>query len=89
MRKDIFWEIGGYREDLVDKPYPQGEDRLFKKKWYEWQRAGNGMVHTERPTIYMFPNGYLCNGDVDYNPFGLFHNLSRANKHNYRHKLVK
>jgi glycosyltransferase involved in cell wall biosynthesis len=87
MRKDVFFEIGGYREDLVEKPYPQGEDRLFKKKWYEWERAGKGNVHTERPTIYMFPNGYLC-GDksVDYNPFGLFHKLSRANKFNHRYR---
>jgi glycosyltransferase involved in cell wall biosynthesis len=88
MRRDVFWKIGGYREDLVDRPYPQGEDRYFKKMWYQWQREGKGQVHTERPTMYMFPNGYLCNGDVDYNPFGLFHNLSRANKHNYRYQTA-
>ena len=85
MRKDVFLEIGGYREDLVERTYPQGEDRLFKKAWYNWQRAGKGWVHHERPTIYMFPNGYLC-GDVDYNPFGLFHTLTRKTNRNFKYK---
>ncbi len=84
MRKDVYWDIGGYREDLFMKPYPQGEDRLFKKGWYIWERKTGEHVHPYRPKIYMFPNGYLC-GDVNFNPFGLFHNLSRANKHNYRY----
>ena len=82
MRRDIFWEIGGYREDLVERSYPQGEDRLWKKAWIEWERLGKGKVHHERPTIYMFPNGKYC-GDVDYNPFGLFHGLSRKTHRNY------
>lgn len=83
IRKDIFFEIGGYREDLVGRAYPQGEDRSFKLRWHRWIAAEKGQVHTERPTIFMFPNGYLC-GDVDFNPFGLFHNLSRASKKNFR-----
>lgn len=85
MRKDVFWELGGYREDLVDRPYPQGEDRLFKKLWYQWERDGKGVVHSERPVVYVFPTGYVC-GDVDFNPFGLFHTLSRKNKKNYRYR---
>ena len=76
MRKDVFWEIGGYREDLIHRPYPQGEDRLFKKGWYIWERKTGQHAHPYRPTIYMFPNGRFC-GDKDANPFGLFHNLSR------------
>jgi glycosyltransferase involved in cell wall biosynthesis len=84
IRKDIFFEIGGYREDLFKKSYPQGEDRSFKWRWSRWIAAGKGQVHTERPTIYMFPNGYLC-GHVDHNPFGLFHNLSRATRRNPRY----
>lgn len=85
MRKDVFWAIGGYREDLVERTYPQGEDRLFKKAWCNWEAAGRGRVHHERPTIYMFPNGYYC-GDVDHNPFGLFHGLSRKTRRNYKYK---
>jgi len=87
MRKDVYWELGGYREDLFTKPYPQGEDRLFKKEWYIWERKTKQHAHPYRPTIYMFPNGYLCNGDVDFNPFGLFHNLSRANKRNSKYNV--
>lgn len=85
MRKDVFLEIGGYREDLVNRPYPQGEDMHFKKKWYQWEREGRGKVHPIRPVIYVFPTGYQC-GEVDYNPFGLFHNLSRKSKHNRRYR---
>lgn len=84
IRKDIFFEMGGYREDLIHRAYPQGEDRSFKRRWCKWMQANNGAVHTERTTIYMFPNGYLC-GHVDFNPFNLFHNLSRANKRNPRY----
>jgi glycosyltransferase involved in cell wall biosynthesis len=81
MKKDVFMEIGGYREDLFTRPYPQGEDRLFKKRWLERERATGEFPCLERPTIYMFPNGYLC-GDVDYNPFGLLHNLTRKTSRN-------
>jgi len=87
MRRDIFWELGGYREDLVEKPYPQGEDRLFKKAWQEWMRRTGGKVWEHRPMIYMFPNGQFC-GDVDFNPHGLFHDLSRKTNRNMWHKRV-
>ena len=85
MRKDTFFELGGYREDLAERPYPQGEDRRFKKAWCEWSRANNKEVHPYRPTMYMFPNGKYC-GDVDFNPFGLFHNLSRKTRRNFWYK---
>ena len=82
MRKDVFWDMGGYDETLVERPYPQGEDRNFKKKWHQRVRSGKGEWGERHPIIYMFPNGKYC-GDVDYNPFGLFHNLSRKTKRNY------
>jgi hypothetical protein len=34
-----------------------------------------------RPMMWMFPNGQFC-GDVDTNPFGLFHELSRKSPRN-------
>lgn len=86
MRKDIFEKIGGYREDLFTRPYPQGEDRLFKKRWYQWQRETGEQADAFRPTIYMFPNGYVCNGDVDYDTMGLFHKLSRKTKRNPKYQ---
>jgi glycosyltransferase involved in cell wall biosynthesis len=78
IRKDVFWGLGGYREDLVDRPYPQGEDRHFKREWTRAVEQGRFVEDDAalRPVIYMFPNGQFCK-DVDYNPFGLFHELSR------------
>jgi hypothetical protein len=87
MRRDVFWELGGYREDLVEKPYPQGEDRCFRSVWrtYEKARGGEGsQVCTHRPKIYHFPNGKYV-GDVDADPKGLFHTLSRKTSRNWFH----
>lgn len=85
IRKDIFWDLlGGYDADLIlNRTYPQGEDNYMKKKWCRLRDAGK-VVDADphkRPTIYMFPNGQWC-GDVDTNPFGLFHSLSRKSPRN-------
>lgn len=82
MRRDLFWELGGYREDLVTKPYPQGEDRAFRSKWRTYQHETGAKVCAYRPLMYVFPTGKWC-GDVDYNPLGLFHNLSRKTHRNF------
>jgi glycosyltransferase involved in cell wall biosynthesis len=88
MRRDLFWELGGYREDLVEKPYPQGEDRAFRSAWrtHELKHGGEGsMVCPYRPKMFMFPNGkYL--GDVDADPKGLFHKLTRKTSRNFWHQ---
>lgn len=76
MKKEVYWAIGGYREDLITRPYPQGEDRIFKRDFMRAVDQGRFKDHDVRPMIYMFPNGQFC-GNVDYNPFNLFHDLSR------------
>ena len=82
IKRDKFFEMGGYREDLFEKPYPQGEDRHFKKTRMQWEKKGKLVCDWEtRPTIYMFPNGQFC-GDVDFNPFHLFHDLTRKTEAN-------
>lgn len=77
MRKTTYFALGGYRTDLIGKPYPQGEDRCFQGVWDRAQAAGTVNRTFDRALIYMFPNGKFC-GDKDYNPFGLFHKTSRG-----------
>lgn len=88
MRRDLFWELGGYREDLVGRPYPQGEDRSWRSVWrtYELKHGGVGTcVCPHRPTMFMFPNGKYV-GHVDADPKGLFHTLTRKTNRNIWHR---
>lgn len=82
MNRDVFWEIGGYNERLTfRRPYPQGEDNQFWKRWQRWVKAEKGQATNPQSMVYMFPCGQFC-GDVDYNPFGLFHDLTRKTDRN-------
>lgn len=85
MRRDVFWKIGGYREDLVTRAYPQGEDRLFKKAWHNYARETGAQNNAIRPILYVFPSGKLI-GDVDADPQKLFHGLSRKTHRNHWYK---
>jgi glycosyltransferase involved in cell wall biosynthesis len=87
IHKDLYWKLGGFREDRIGKPYPQREDGDFAKHWRLLYEKGeirdfDDLVGYEnRPVMYMFPNGKYC-GDVDYNPMGLFHTLTRKTEKN-------
>ena len=82
IHKDLYWKLGGYREDRIGKPYPQREDGDFARQWRLLHEAGEikdfdeVVGYENRPTLYMFPNGKYC-GDVDFNPLNLFHTLTR------------
>lgn len=90
IHRDLYKKLGGFREDRIGKTYPQREDGDFAKKWRDAYLRGEirdfddlvGYKH--RPVLYMFPNGKYC-GDVDHNPFGLFHKLSRKTDKNPFH----
>lgn len=81
MKRELFWELGGYREDLIGQPYPQGEDSAFYNKWKAYSEK-TGIASVEGPTLYVFPTGRFC-GDVDHDEHGLFHGLSRKSTKNY------
>lgn len=92
IHRDLYAKLGGYREDRIGKPYPQREDGDFAKAWRKLHEAGeiqdyDDLVgYDKRPILYMFPNGKYCEGgDVDSNPFGLFHTLSRKTEVNRYH----
>lgn len=83
MRKSTFDVVGLFDETRVDRPYPIGADAEFKRRWTKFHQQGLVTLRDNdlRPTIYMFPNGQYC-GDVDYNPFNLFHTLTRKTERN-------
>jgi glycosyltransferase involved in cell wall biosynthesis len=83
MKKTVFDLIGYFDESRVNRPYPIGADAEFKRRWTTYHDKGLVTLRDNelRPTIYMFPNGQFC-GDVDYNPFGLFHTLTRKTEYN-------
>ena len=92
MHKDLYKKMGGFREDRIGKPYPQREDGDFSARWNELYNAGeindfdDIVGYNNREILYMFPNGKYC-GDVDFNPFNLFHKLTRkTNKNPYYEK---
>jgi len=86
MRRSTFWSLGGYREDLVNRPYPNKGDTYFKREWALAYEAGKVTIQDPnlRHTLLMFPNGQWC-GDVDFNPFSLFHDLTRKSDANHWH----
>jgi glycosyltransferase involved in cell wall biosynthesis len=83
MKRSVFDLVGYYDENRVMKPYPIGADAEFKRRWDKFKDKGLVTVRDNalRPVIYMLPNGQYC-GDVDYNPFGLFHTLTRKTEYN-------
>ena len=83
MRRSVFDIVGYFDESRVNRPYPIGADAEFKRRWTQFHDKGLVTLrdNTLRPMIYMFPNGQYC-GDVDYNPFGLFHTLTRKTEYN-------
>lgn len=92
IRRDLYLELGGVSEKFVGTgKYPNREEVNIRGKLNGLRNEGKITIldaDTEgdpRPTLYMIPNGRFC-GDDDFNPFGLFHTLSR--KHPDRIRLT-
>jgi len=81
IRAELFWELGGYREDLIGERYPAGEDSQLYAAWNKYA-AEHDTESLEGPIQYVFPTGRWC-GDVDHDQFGLFHKLSRRSDKNF------
>lgn len=75
IKKELFLRLGGSQKK---EQYPNQDELPLKHSIKRMQASGEISVipDEERPVIYMIPNGRFC-GERDYNPFGLFHNLSR------------
>ena len=78
MSKVAFNRIGGYKENLAGKAYPQGggAGQRFYRKWQRAEADGKFKTSEEAPEIFMYPIGKYC-GSTNHNPFNLFHNLKR------------
>lgn len=73
IRRELFLELGGSQQRTR---YPNRDEQKIKRGLHRLGDKVKMLINDDRPTIYMIPNGRFC-GDKDYNPFGLFHNLSR------------
>jgi glycosyltransferase involved in cell wall biosynthesis len=76
IRRSVYFDAGGFPEERIT--YPNREEAVIRQELFRMQAKGKitKCPDDEREIIYMFPNGHYC-GDVDYNPFNLFHTLSR------------
>jgi len=81
IRRSVFEATGGYPTDRATS-YPTHDDGRMKGRIGRVARnqsvvkCPDDKDNDQRELIYMFPNGKYC-GDINYNPFGLFHDLSR------------
>jgi glycosyltransferase involved in cell wall biosynthesis len=73
IRKELFIRFGGSQQRTR---YPNRDEQKIKRWTHLLGDEIKRIPDDERPTIFMFPNGRFC-GEKDFNPFGLFHDLSR------------
>ena len=82
IKRELYFRLGGVSEKYVGTgKHPNREEVHLKKKLNRLAARGEIKImgSRRRPIIYMFPNGRFC-GDLNYNPFGLFHNLKRMTR---------
>lgn len=80
IRTGLYLGLGGVDETYVGTgKYPNREEVPLKRNLKKLLEQGRITIIDDdtKPIIYMIPNGRYC-GEKDYNPFGLFHDLSRS-----------
>lgn len=73
IRKELFEKFGGSQQKTR---YPNRDEQKIKRWTHRLEGSIKLLNDRSRPVIYLIPNGRYS-GDVDSNPFGLFHSLSR------------
>ena len=75
IRRGLFLGLGGSQQKTF---YPNRDEVPLKRGLKQLEKEGKITILQDqtKPKLYMFPNGRFC-GDKDYNPFNLFHKLSR------------
>jgi len=89
FRRALYIELGGVSEQHVGTgKYPNREEVPLKSKLKKLWKEGEINVWDKppKPMIYMIPNGHYCGGK-DFNPFGLFHNLTRSIRSSRRNRV--
>lgn len=78
IRKDLFFELGGYDEARVGKWFKSGSpDSQFWNKWKHAEREGKVKTSDELVEVFMFPIGKFSERNDRENPFGFFHDLKK------------
>ena len=78
MRADLFWGLGGYREELDDgtnHPKGGGAGQAFWNRWRVARNRGRVKLAEDTALVYMFPVGKFATSE---DPLGLFHGLERC-----------
>lgn len=90
IRRKLYLELGGSNEHRVGTgKYPNNDDGRLRHRLKQASLRGDIRYCPDGEglaVLYMFPNGKYA-GDVDHNPFGLFHNLSRKNDENRQWRM--
>lgn len=80
MKQSVFWRLGGYTAEEPQEDDKGISDRLFNKRFRAAvQRQDCAVREVCQEPIYAFPTRRFC-GDDTFNPFGMFHTLSLADR---------
>ncbi len=80
IKRQLYLDLGGVSEKHVGSgKHPNREEVQLKRRVNSLVKMGKITICNDRtkPIIYHIPNGRFC-GELNYNPFGLFHNLKRS-----------